>query len=127
MPVAMIATLKRRSEFLRVRGAARWATSSFVLEAKPRAEEVVPREARFGFTVTKKLGKAVTRNRIRRRLREAVRLMAARVALADHDYVLIARAPALDREFTKLTEDLETAFARVHRPGRGKFRESAAR
>ena len=123
----MIATLKRRSEFLRVRGGNRWATAGFVLEARPRTDQLAGNEARFGFTVTKKLGKAVTRNRIRRRLREAVRLLAPVSTRADHDYVLIARAPALDRAFIELTRDLEIAFSRVHRPARVNSRDIAPR
>jgi ribonuclease P protein component len=107
-------TLKRRAEFLRIRGGARWSTAAFVLETKPR-EGNAAGEARFGFTVTKQLGKAVTRNRIRRRLREAVRLLAPGHGKPGHDYVLIARLPALDRPFADLSRDLETAFARVHR------------
>jgi ribonuclease P protein component len=123
--MAMFVTLRRRSEFLRVRGGARWATAVFVLEAKQRIGAEAANEARFGFTVTKKLGNAVVRNRIRRRLREAVRLMAHGTARPDYDYVLIARGPALDREFTELKRDLENAFSRVHRPARGKSREPA--
>ncbi len=118
----MIVTLQRRSEFLRIRGGARWATASFVLETKPRTGPTTGSQARFGFTVTKQLGKAVTRNRIRRRLREAVRLVAATNARVDHDYVLIARGPALERPFADLARDIEIAFARVHRPGPGQQR-----
>ena len=121
----MFTTLKRRSEFLRIRGGARWATSDFVLETRPRTDATADGGPRFGFTVTKQLGNAVIRNRIRRRLREAVRLLADGSARAGHDYVLIARGPALDREFTELTRDLETAFSRVHRPARAKNRETA--
>lgn len=120
----MIATLKRRSEFLRVRGGARWSTPGFVMEAKPR-EEATRGEARFGFTVTRQLGKAVVRNRIRRRLREAVRLLAPACARLGIDYVLIARSAALERDFTTLKHDLETAFARVNRPTKGRVRDGA--
>src|SRR5262245_18692896 len=74
-----VTTLKRRSQYLRVRKGARCATAAFVLEAKARSAEarqghVPPAEGpRFGFTVTRALGKAVERNRIRRRLKAAVR------------------------------------------------------
>lgn len=116
-----IETLKKRAEFLRLRGGARFATPSFVLETKPRGPVARKRLAaaqaegpRFGFTVTKKLGKAVDRNRIRRRLKAAVGLLAPRLALPGHDYVLIARAQARDRAFTDVKKDLERAFLRVH-------------
>jgi ribonuclease P protein component len=73
--------------------------------------------ARFGFTVTKKLGNAVVRNRIKRRLREAVRHSASPSLRPDHDYVVIAREAALRRPFADLVTDLETALQRVHAKG----------
>lgn len=118
-----VSTLKKRAEFLKVRGGARFATPSFVLEARPRPAEAGTRPdkspaagPRFGFTVTKKLGKAVDRNRIRRRLKAAVGLLAPRLARPEHDYVLIARALARERPFTDLKKDLERALQRVHHP-----------
>ncbi|MEZ0305704.1 MAG: ribonuclease P protein component [Hyphomicrobiaceae bacterium] len=119
-------TLKRRAEFLRVRKGARWATAAFVLEAKPRSGEARPSAAyesgaRFGFTVTRQVGKAVERNRIRRRLRAAVREVGADHAKGEFDYVLIARRPALTSDFGALRSDLVKAFERVHRaPAKGR-------
>lgn len=114
--------MKRRSEFLRVRKGARWAGTLFVLEAKPRsgeAEKIAPEaretSARFGFTVTRQVGKAVERNRIRRRLKAAVRELGADHAKAEVDYVLIARRPALTSEFAAIRTDLVKAFERVNR------------
>lgn len=127
-------TLKKRAEFLRLRGGARFATPSFVLETRPRetaasratrsqgpnsreASEMAPfGAARFGFTVTKKLGGAVVRNRIRRRLKAAVALVAPKLAHKEHDYVVVARLAALDREFADIKKDLERALHRVHHP-----------
>ena len=114
-----LATLRKRSEFLRIRGGARWSGAAFVLEAKPRqsappAPDIT--EPRFGFTVTKQLGKAVVRNRIRRRLKSLVASLAPRLADRGFDYVLIARASAHDRPFADLQKDLEQAFVRVHHP-----------
>ena len=115
-------TLRKRREFLRIRGGGRWSTHAFVLETKPRE---LPTKAtdpstiaadntpHFGFTVTKKLGNAVTRNRIRRRLKAAVSQVAQTEAKEQHDYVLVARKPALDLPFTELTKLLKTAFVRV--------------
>ena len=70
--------------------------------------------ARFGFTATKKLGNAVVRNRIRRRLKEAVRLVAPDHARPGCDYVLIAREAAATRPFAALEKDLVAALAAVH-------------
>ena len=125
-----VATLKKRSEFLRLRGGARFATPSFVVETRPRISSVASPAAheasdpaalaadgpRFGFTVTKKLGGAVIRNRIRRRLKAVVGLVAPALARSNHDYVLVARLAALDRTFADLKKDLERALQRVHHP-----------
>ena len=122
-----VATLKKRSEFLRLRGGARFATPSFVVETRPRvpgdagpasgdAASPAPEAPRFGFTVTKKLGGAVVRNRIRRRLKAVVGLVAPALARPDHDYVLVARLTALERPFADLKKDLERALQRVHHP-----------
>lgn len=73
---------------------------------------------RFGFTVTKKLGGAVVRNRIRRRLKAAILELVDGHARPGFDYVLIARKAALDRPFAALKKDLEDALHRVHHPRR---------
>ena len=110
-----LTTLKKRSEFLRIRGGARCPTPPFVLEMKPWLEpEAASEPPRFGFTVTKAMGGAVERNRIRRRLKAAVTAIAAASARPGRDYVLIARKDALDRPFEALKKDLERAFHRVH-------------
>ena len=109
-----LVSLKRRAEFLRVRGGSHCATASFVLEAKPRQQEESARQARFGFTVTKRLGKAVDRNRIKRRLRAAVRDVQMHHAKPGFDYVIVARAPALETAYATLVVDLEKALERVH-------------
>lgn len=114
-----IATLKRRAEFLRIRGGRRWSSSAFVIEMRPRdgaSDSDTHAEARFGFTATKKLGNAVTRNRIRRRLKEAVRLAAPGRAGAHCDYVLIAREAAASQPFAALERDLIAALGRLGRP-----------
>lgn len=82
--------------------------------------------ARFGFTVTRKLGNAVTRNRIRRRLREIARALAtmddarppgapfaAPLARPGTDYIFIARRAALTRSFPALLDDAKAALLRL--------------
>jgi ribonuclease P protein component len=113
-----LSTLKTRAEFLRVRGGRRWSAPAFVLEARSRPEQTNgATEARFGFTVSKKIGSAVVRNRVRRRLRALVAMLAPSQARPDHDYVLIARPGAVDRTHRDLKADLEQALSRVHGPG----------
>jgi ribonuclease P protein component len=109
-----LTTLKRRPEFLRVRGGARWATRTFVLEGKRRGVAAAGDTARFGFTVSKQVGGAVERNRIRRRLKAAVRGILPDHARPDFDYVIVARRPALDVAFSVLVSDLVDALKRVH-------------
>ncbi len=110
-----VTTLKSRSEYLRVRKGSRCATAAFVLEAKARDASTPPEGPRFGFTVTRQIGKAVERNRIRRRLKAAVRDAAPNHASGEFDYVLIARRAALTSQFAALVGELARAFTRVHR------------
>ena len=115
-----IGRLKTRAEFLHVREGTRFAAPSLVLQARARLPESkeAANVARFGFTASKALGNAVARNRARRRLKEAVRLIAPQHAREGYDYVLIARAGTLQRLFTDLTKDLERALGKVHQAPR---------
>ncbi len=133
-----ICTLKRSAEFQRVRGGVRWSGPGFLIEGKARANAAASPDARragtsdkpaserrratricngprFGFTVTRKLGGAVQRNLIRRRLRECLRQMPDTVASPEFDYVVVARHPAAERPFDELGRDFERAFAQMHR------------
>lgn len=116
--------LKKRKEFLAAARGARRHASAFVLQVAPRAEdapEIAP--ARFGLTVTKKtVPSAVRRNRIRRRLREALRQGAALSAPPGCDYVFVARGSALDLPFARLMSDMSAALAAPARERRPKAR-----
>ena len=68
---------------------------------------------RVGFTVTKKIGGAVIRNRLKRRLRALARDVLAERGIAGADHVLIGRAAGIDRTFTMLRSDLERALQRL--------------
>ena len=105
--------LKKRAEFQRASRGGRWQGEAFVLQATQR-DEASPDGPRVGFTVTRKTGGAVERNRMRRRLKEALRLTEKLAAKPDHDYVLIARRGALARPFNLLRADLNRAFAAIH-------------
>ncbi len=75
--------------------------------------------ARLGFTVTKKVGNAVVRNRTRRRLREAARLLLREQPAVGVDLVLIGRDVTRSRPFSQLIEDLRRALARLGVPAHG--------
>ncbi len=124
--------LKKRAEFQRVRGGQRWSGRGFLAEGKRREiaqadgapGDGAPRDGapssnvtRFGFTVSKKVGKAVERNRIKRRLKEALRLLPAELAPIATDVVVVARRPALDMDFADLTADVRAALARLKTGG----------
>ncbi len=93
---------------------------------KRRAPELSPGKTdisagpRFGFTVTKKLGNAVTRNRIRRRLKAALSELAPLLAQDGFDYVVVARSAAFERAYSDIIADLTKAFAIIHSRGTSK-------
>ena len=112
-----LSTLKKRAEFLRITGGRRWSNSAFVLEARSRPNEANgPAGARFGFTVSKKIGGAVVRNRVRRRRRALAAALDPSQVRQGYDYVLIARPAAVERAYGDLKADLEQALARIHQP-----------
>ena len=103
--------LTRRAEFLRVAKSGRKAAvHGLVLQALPR-DDAAP--ARLGFTVTKKVGNAVVRNRTRRRLREAARLLLREQLVQGMDLVLIGRDTTRSRPFPDLMHDLQRALQKV--------------
>ncbi len=81
-----------------------------VLQALPRNDNA---PARLGFTVTKKIGNAVIRNRTRRRLKEAARLVLAEQPVSGVDLVLIGREGTAKRDFAALQDDLRRALAKT--------------
>lgn len=106
--------LRKRAEYLAVRGGEKRRGPLFLLEVLPRGDDL---PARLGVTVTKKSGNAVTRNRIRRRLKEAVRVHAADDMAAGSDYVIVGRRDVLDAPFDELKTELSRRM-RGSRPNR---------
>jgi ribonuclease P protein component len=84
----------------------------FVLQVAPVPADEAIAVIRVGFTVSRKVGNAVVRNRVRRRLREVARLVIDQ-ARPDLDYVLVGRQGALDRDFTVLQQELVEALRRL--------------
>jgi ribonuclease P protein component len=117
--------LRRRAEFRRVSRGRRHAVEAFTLQAARREDADEGPVARIGITVTRKVGGAVVRNRIRRRLKEALRAATSLETQADHDYVLMARREALGRSFAGLVDDLRQAFRAAQRNERDSRRPAA--
>jgi ribonuclease P protein component len=105
--------LRQRADFLAAATGVKAPATGFVLQARERVDDG---PARVGFTVSKKVGNAVERNRVRRRLREIVRL--SHLPLRNgHDYVLVGRRAALTLPFTRIAQDFEGALERVRKRG----------
>jgi len=107
--------LTRRADYQRAGRGRRAHREAFTLQANRRAEGETQAGPRIGLTVTKKVGNAVVRNRIRRRLREALRKIAPDAGLPDHDYVVMARDRALTLGFEALIAEIGAAFADLKR------------
>lgn len=136
-----LVTLKQRADFIRLRNNSfKRVMPAFVLQAGPRhgsqqtklAHKTSTKDQkrqtrkcneikigpRFGFTASKKIGNAVKRNRARRRLKEAIRIISKEKQEArlnqNWDYVVIARQKVLEQNFADLIKDLRLAFLKVH-------------
>jgi ribonuclease P protein component len=119
--------LKRRTDFLAAAKGQRAPAGAFVLQARRRAEDSRDNDrVRVGFTVSRQVGNAVERNRVRRRLREMVRLAPAPALHPGHDYVLIGRRAALDADFSDMTRQFDAALRRIHaNPRNGQEKDPA--
>ena len=104
--------LRQRADFLAVANGARANSAAFVLQGRLRDDDG---PIRVGFTVTKKNGTATERNRIRRRLRELVKRLDVISMRPHHDYVLVGRRAALNRDFATMLDDLRSALRRLER------------
>ena len=108
--------LKKRSDFLAAARHLRRVAGAVTLEMAPTPAPVrAAGTLRLGFTASKKIGNAVARNRAKRRLRAAAYALLPLSGRAGHDYVLIARAGILVRDFGALKDDIAGAARAAHR------------
>lgn len=128
--------LKRRREFLLVAAQGRkWVAPGLILQANPQSPAAAPpgstdraaQALRIGFTVSRKVGNAVVRNRVRRRLKAAAELVMPVLARQDCDYVVIGRRQSLNRPFPALVQDLEQALRKVRADRIAPDRQMASR
>ena len=110
--IQTLGRLKKRSEFLFVRDGRYRAQGGLVIQARENPEH---KGIRVGFTATKKIGNAVTRNRAKRRLREVARKLLPEFGVAGTDYVFIARQNTCSRTFSDLVEDGKKALLTLAR------------
>lgn len=121
MPENDIAVLKTRKEFLRAASRGKkHAARTIVIQAVPTPDDS-PSPQRVGYTVTKKVGNAVVRNRIKRRMRAIVAEIFADYAQTGMDYVLIGRRAAMERDYKDLVGDVKYCLRKLDlAAGKGK-------
>ena len=112
--MADVSVIRKRADFVAANRGLRVARPGFVLLAHPNGGL----GKRYGVTVTKKIGNAVVRNRMKRRFRELLRAALPDEGLPDHDHVLIGRDGGVERDFAAMRAELSQALARA-REGNG--------
>lgn len=105
--------LRKRSDFLAANAGKRASGPGFVLLVRDRADGDPAK--RVGFTVTKKIGSAVVRNRMKRRLRSLAREMLPTGGFPGADHVLIGRAGGIERDFAMLRQELARALEKLRK------------
>ncbi|MDJ0612965.1 MAG: ribonuclease P protein component [Rhizobiaceae bacterium] len=108
-----VTSLKKRRDFLRLRKAPTYRSKLFTVSG--RMDAATSGDTRIGYTVTTKLGNAVVRNRIKRRLRAATRSVLPEKGLRGFDYVVIARRAVLRAEYTDLINEFSCALDHIHK------------
>jgi ribonuclease P protein component len=109
-----LTTISKRADFLAANSGRRVPTPGFILLVRDRKD--ADPAMRVGFTVTKKIGGAVVRNRMKRRFRALARELVPAKGIAGADHVMIGRANGLDRDFALLRSDLSQALDRLRKP-----------
>jgi ribonuclease P protein component len=113
--MSALSRLKRRPEFLKVAATrCMWVAPGLIVQARKRnVEEADTQDARVGFTVSRKVGNSVKRNRVRRRLKAAATIIMIKHAQEGTDFVIIGRKNTLKRPFEALKSDLTVALKKL--------------
>ena len=107
--------IKKRPDYLAVASSRRkWVTPNFIIQYKPAKGDLSgDRQPRVGFTVTKKVGNAVVRNKCKRRLKEVARDAFADLGKIGCDYVIIGRSGSFNAPFEKLIKDMRWGLEKL--------------
>lgn len=112
--ISPLPTLKARKDFQRIsRCGQKWVAKSFILQALPNTTST--QSATIGYTVSKKVGKAVIRNKVKRRLREIFKISHEKQFVKDYTYVIIARRGSDKSSFDSLQKEVTWALKHLHR------------
>lgn len=116
----LIETIKKRSDFLAIgkKNTCYYSKSTLILAAKTSEFYLKDREedfVRIGYTITKKTGNAVVRNKCKRRYREIFRKLAPKLAQKHFDYVILARKEILNCEFAQLESDVKFCLKGINK------------
>jgi ribonuclease P protein component len=103
--------ITKRADFLSANRGKRFATSGFVLLVHDRKDN--DPAIRLGITITKKVGNAVVRNRMRRRFRELMREMLNDNGKAGADHILIGRSSGIEMDFARLRSDMQRGLNKL--------------
>lgn len=122
-PDFAIERLTKRADFLACAQAPSCARGAVVVQARARGD--ARPLVRAGFTATKRIGGAVQRNRAKRRMREAARLLLPDLARPGYDYVFIARGGLTTRGWERLLDDVKSALIRLAAERDGRARDPA--
>lgn len=107
--LSLLGRLKKRPEFLAVNAAqTKWVSATIIVQARPSENGF-----RFGVTATRKIGNAVVRNKVKRRLRTAMAEIARSESLKDFDIVLVGRDTTAACEWDQLLKDLKWCLRRL--------------
>ena len=107
-----IETLKQRAQFVAASKSQKKVRQGFILQTLPQTS---PKDAKFGFTVSKKVGNAPQRNRVKRRLKALIRDLDPMKLPASKHFVLVGRRAALYMPYERLQTELESAFASLNK------------
>lgn len=112
-----IEVIRKRSDFLAANRGKRFVTPSFILLAHKRRPEypISDENIRYGITITKKIGNAVTRNRMKRRFRALLAEFLPALGISGVDHIMIGRKQDSERDFDALKADLEKGLRHLSR------------